>query len=111
MTKTINNIVNFIIRHAVWIFAIILGLAFLGPFIEIYNKVIIIVILLGVALGWTNLAVFSFTKIDFTKKIMSGDDGEYSKFEQIASAIIILGILVGVHVLVGLAFYILTLNV
>ncbi len=111
MKKTLHEIVNFITRHAVWITAILTGLAVLGPFIEIYNKVIIIVILLGVALGWSNFAVFSFTKIDFTKKIMSGDDGEYSKFEQIASAIIVSGILLGVHILVGLAFYILTLNV
>lgn len=111
MKKLWNDIINFIMRHAVWITAILLGLAVLGPFIEIYNKVIIIVILLGVALGWTNLAVFSFTKIDFTKRIMSGDDNQYSKFEQIASAIIVSGILLSVHILVGLAFYILTLNV
>jgi hypothetical protein len=111
MKKTFSDIISFITRHAVWITAILLGLAVLSPFLEIYNKVIIIIILLGVALGWSNLAVFSFTKINLTKKIMSGDDGASSASEQIATAIIIAGILLGVHILVGLAFYILTLNV
>lgn len=111
LKKILSDIVNFITRHSIWIIAILLGVIFLGQFIEIYNKVIIIVILLGVALGWSNLAIYSFTKINFTKKIVAGDDNEYSKLEQIAFAIIIAGILLGVHVLVGLSFYILTLSV
>ena len=102
---------NWILRNLVWIVIIGLGLYYLNPTFEFMHKLVTIAVLEGMALGFSGIALYAYTKVNFTKKLMYGSDNELSKFEQVGASIVIGCIFVGVHILIGISFYILQLEV
>lgn len=56
-----------------------------------------------VALLLSNLAVYTYTHISFTKGISYGDDGRLDDIERVALSTVVGDIFKGVHFLVGLA--------
>jgi len=90
---------------------IVIGIVYFSFNLEIINKIMLIVILEGLALVLSNIALYIYTEVDFTKKLMFGKDDELSKFEQVGASIVVAGIFLGVHMLVGLSFFILQLEI
>lgn len=102
---------NTALRSLIVAVVIIIGIVYFSFNLEIINKIMLIVILEGLALLLSNLALYIYTEVDFTKKLMFGQDNELSKFEQLAASVVVAGIFVGVHLLVGISFFILQLEI
>jgi len=102
---------NTAIRNLIAAIIITTGIVYFSFNLEVINKIILIVILEGLALLLSNIALYIYTEIDFTKKLMFGEDDELSKFEQLAASVVVAGIFIGVHLLVGISFFILQLEV
>lgn len=107
----IKDVLDWILRNLVWIALIGVGLWFLQPTFELIHKLLLIVVLEGIALGLSGIGLFVYTKISFTHELMYGKDNELSKTEQLGASIVVGSIFVGVHLLVGLTYYILSLEV
>lgn len=105
-----NDIWDFIRRNLVWIALIIVGLIFIQPTFELLHKLALIAVLEGLALGLSGIALFVYTKVNFARKLIDKDENQ-SDAEILAYSIITASIFVGVHILVGLTFYILSLEV
>lgn len=107
----VKDAVNYITRHLTWVILILAGMYFLQPTRELIGKFLIIVILEGIALALSNVALFVYTKIDFTRTISYGENKLLDHVELNAFSRVIAAIFIGVHVLVGLSFFILQLEV
>ena len=106
-----KKILDFTIRNAIWLGLIVLGLIFLQPTFDTLNKLTLIVVLEAMAMGLSGIALFVFTHVKFTKNLAYGNDGKLNTWEQRALLSFAGQIFIGVHVLVGIAYYILQLEV
>ena len=105
-----NDIWDYIRRNLVWIALIIVGLIFIQPTFELLHKLALIAVLEGLALGLSGIALFVYTKVNYARKLIDNDEFQ-SGAEKLAYAIITASIFMGVHILVGLTYYILSLEV
>ena len=109
--RTLTKIGDFLLRNAVWVVLIVLNIYYIQPTKELIGKLLLIIVLEGIALGLSGLALYVYTSVEFTKKLMDGGDGELSKFEQLGASLVTAGVFIGVHLLVALSFFILQLEV
>jgi threonine/homoserine efflux transporter RhtA len=106
----LNDIWDFIRRNLVWIALVIVGLIFIQPTFELLHKLALIAVLEGLALGLSGIALFVYTKVKVARKLIDKDENQ-SDAEILAYSIITASIFVGVHILVGLTYYILSLEI
>lgn len=100
---------DFLIRNITWVLLILVGLYFLEPTTELLNKLTLLVVLEGLALGLSGVASYVYTKVKFTKVLIYGEDFKLNSVER-HSLIDLLGkVFIGVHILVGVGFFILQL--
>lgn len=111
MKDKIKEVLNWIYRNIIWIILIGVGLFYIQPTFSLLHKLALIVLMEGIAIGLSGVALFCYTKINWTKKILYGGDNELSKMEQLGASIVVGAVFVGVHLLVGLTYYILSLEV
>lgn len=111
MRDKLKLIFNWITRNATWIALILLGWYFIQPTRELIGKFLIIAILEGLAIGMSGLALFAYTKIDFTNKIYNDGEEQVDDYERLGASIVTGLIFLGVHVLVAGTFFILQLEV
>lgn len=108
-----RNVVKFILRHSVWFLLILIPVSFFFQSNLIMFCIFYISLAEGLALNFSNLGVHSFTKYNFLKAFDKiADDRQergayliYKGLCQIANAIVIAFIYLGVHILVGYAMY------
>jgi len=108
--RKLNDIWDYIRRNLVWIALIIVGLIFIQPTSELLHKLALIAVMEGLALGLSGIALFVYTKANFARKLIDNDEFQ-SGAEKLAYSLITASIFIGVHILVGLTFYILSLEV
>lgn len=102
MNIQVKSVVNFIFRNAVWLIIGIVAALFLRPGIAEIRTFLSIAFLEAFAIALSGAALFAYTKINFTKLIIEGDDKKLNSVER-HSAIVVLGyIFLAVHILVGL---------
>jgi hypothetical protein len=82
-----NNILDFIKRHAVWLSLGALALIFLSPGIAELKTILLITAIEALAIALSGIALYVYTKIDFTKDTLTTNPGL---------------IFLGVHVCVGM---------
>ena len=82
-----KDIWNFIIRHAIWIALVVLALLLFKPGLSEIRTLLLIVAVESIALALSGLALYAYTKIDFTKELGNLNPGL---------------IFLGVHICVGL---------
>lgn len=111
LINKLKQIGNWILRNLLWVGIILIAGYFIQPTKELIGKFLVIILLEGIALGMSGLALYVYTKVDFSKKLMDGGNGELSKFEQLGASIVTGLIFVGVHILVAGTFFILQLEV
>lgn len=102
MNYKIKSAIDFIIRNAVWLIIGTIAVFFLRPGIAEIKTFLFILTVEAIALSLSGIALFTYTKIPFTKLIMEGDDKKLNSVER-HSVMVVLGyIFLGVHILVGL---------
>jgi len=111
MKEQLKIVGNWLLRHLAWIILILVAGYFIQPTRELIGKFFIIAALEGMAIGMSGLALFAYTKVNFIKKMYSGNDGTVNTSEQLGASIITGLIFLGVHVLVAGTFFILQLEV
>lgn len=104
-----SEITNFILRHLSWIIGVVLCLHLLNEVIpEITTFIVFILLMENLAIGLSMMALFAYTRIKFTKRIIYGDDGVLNEREATAFQIVTAIVFLGVHILVAtctLIFY------
>ena len=83
-----EKIKDFLLRNALWFIGGILALALLQPGLSEIRSILFLVLIEFLALALAGIAVFAYTKVDFTKEISKSALGQ---------------IFLGVHFLVGLS--------
>lgn len=102
MNNKVKAIFKFIMRHAAWFVLGAVAVILLKPGTAELQTFFFIICLEAMAIALSGLALFAYTKIDFTRLIMEGDDNKMNSVER-HSAMVVLGhIFLGVHILVGL---------
>ena len=100
-----KTIIDFVIRHSIWIILGIIALLLLSNafslFQVIFNILLVAVASECVALGLSSVALFVYTKINFTA-LDYDKDGKYNSVETHAFARVIAAIFIGVHLLVAI---------
>lgn len=96
---------DFLLRNLTWIGIGLIGLILLCPAVEQLDTILTCVVLEMLALGLSGLALYVYTKIQFTKDLTYGEDGKLTAYEQRALSQVISAIFVGVHLLVGLVYF------
>ena len=76
------------------------------PLYELRRVFLIIAYLEMMAIAMSSMALFFYTKFNFLRAIALGTDNKLSENERIAVLNVIGYVFLGVHILVGLAFYI-----
>ena len=102
-----DSIKNFVLRHLVWIILVFAGSAIMwlqfGEFFPAFVATLIgCVMAEGVALGLSGLAVYAFTNVKFTKKLVAGPDDVVSAVESHGRLIVTGCIFLGTHFLIGI---------
>lgn len=64
-----NNILNIISRNAVWVAIGTLAILLFGPAVQELKTLLLIIAVEALALGLSGIAVYVFTRIDFTQGI------------------------------------------
>lgn len=101
---------DFILRNLTWIAIIVVGLVLLQPTFELLNKLMVILVLEGMAMGLSGIALYVFTRVKFTQYVAMGNDELMTEEERYALLKYAGYVFLGVHVLVGLSFFILSLE-
>jgi hypothetical protein len=63
-----ENVVNYIKRNIIWIAALILSIILLNPGIAEIKTLMLVIAVESIALCFSGVAVFAYTKIDFIKE-------------------------------------------
>ena len=97
---------DFLKRNGVWlgiiiVFLVILWIYFGEVFWNFIMALTMSCIAEGVALALSNIAVYAYTHIPFTKRLIMGEDGKMSSVEQHGFSQTLGSIFIGVHVLVA----------
>ncbi|MBM2817025.1 MAG: hypothetical protein HW421_3787 [Ignavibacteria bacterium] len=61
-----NNLINFFTRHAIWLALGVVAILFLNPGIEEIKTLLLITAVECLAIALSGIAVYVYTKIDFT---------------------------------------------
>lgn len=97
---------NFILRHSTWFGLGLISLLLLiwqfGAITEFIRTLLMICTVEAIALALSSVAIFVYTKLDFTAGIIYGADKKLGSIEQHAFIQVIGNIFLGVHILVGL---------
>jgi len=104
---------DFIKRHSVWILLAVIGVFISFPNSEEIQTIAMLLRAEALALILSMMGLFAYTKINFTKKLIKGEDGIITETEQTAFTPVIGHVFFGVHFLVGvyyLAVYITKFN-
>lgn len=80
-------IINIIIRNSVWLGIALLSLLILGPGLAEFKTLLLITAIESVAIALSGVAIFAYTKVDFTRE----ESGVNLGF-----------VFLGVHICVGL---------
>lgn len=102
MDKKMKSVIDFILRNAVWLLIGIVAVFFLRPGTAEIQTFLFIATLEAMALCLSGIALFTYTKIPFTKLIMEGDDKKLNSVERHSIMVVLGYIFLGVHILVGL---------
>ena len=102
MNEKIKTAIDFVARHAVWFIIGILAFFFMKPGIAEIQTFLFIAFFEAVAIGLSSLALYAYTKINFIKALLKGDDDKFSDFERQGMYDVIGKVFLSVHVLVGL---------
>lgn len=102
MKANLSKIIDFIARNATWFIIGAISLYLLKPSKPELQTFFFIAALEAMALFFSNVALFVFTKIPFTKLILEGKDKEFNEEERKSLAVVLGYVFVGVHVLIGL---------
>lgn len=105
-----KEILDFFARNFTWLAIVGVGLFFLNPTYVLINKLFVILVLEGMAMGLSGVALYVFTKVKFTKWVAMGNDDLLTEEEHYALMKYAGYVFLGVHVLVGLSFFILSLE-
>jgi len=101
---TWKSVWDFILRHAVWVLIAIVGFYIAYPYKQEIQTIAMLCRAEALALVLSSLALFVYTKIQFTKKFSYGDDDKLSSVEAHAFSRVIAAVFLGVHILVGLYY-------
>jgi len=82
-----KNIWNFISRHAIWFIIGIISILFFNPGFAEIKTMLFITLIESLAIALSGIAVYAYTKIDFTKDMVNTNLGF---------------IFLGVHLCIGL---------
>jgi hypothetical protein len=101
------EIKDFILRHLVWVLLITVGIIFLWVFFgaffwQFIGTMLMCIIAEGVAIALSGIGTYAFTKINFTKILIEGDDKRISATERLGMMQVIGAIFIGVHFVVGI---------
>ena len=102
MITQIKSVVDFILRNAVWLIIGIVAVFFLRPGTAEIQTFLFIAVHEAIALTLSGIALYTYTKIPFTKLIMEGDDNKINSVERYSMMVVLGQIFLGVHILVGL---------
>jgi len=102
-----EKVKDFILRHLVWLTLITAGILFLmfyfdKFFWEFIGTLLMCMIAEGVALLLSNLVLYAFTTIKFTKGVIEGEDKKISATERHGLLLVTGYIFLGVHFVVGI---------
>ncbi len=100
-----DKILDFIKRNVVLTAVAGIALFLLAAGFEETRSLLMIVVTECIAISLSELAVFAYTRINFTKTIIEGDDGKLSDAERHDLLHVIAYIFLGVHILCGLVFF------
>lgn len=76
------------------------------PLYELRRVFMIIAYMELMAIAMSSMALFFYTKFNFLRAMALGEDNQLSENERIAVLNVVGKIFIGVHILVGLTFYI-----
>lgn len=79
---------------------------FIEPLYELRRVFMIIAYLELMAIAMSSMALFFYTKFNFLRAVALGEDNKLNEKERIAILNVIGYVFLGVHILVGLTFYI-----
>ena len=105
-----TDVFSSVVRNLNWIILGGLALYFLNPNYALLHNLTLIIVLECLALGFSNLGVFVYTKIKFVNKLVDSDPTRLTAYEAQANSNIIAAIFIGAHILVGLSWFNLQYN-
>lgn len=106
----VKSVFSFISRNAIKILPGLIFLYYLNPSYMLLHNLALIVVLESIALVMTGIAIYTTTHINFVEELIDVIKNKITSFEALAHAIIISGIFIGVHFLVGVSWFILQYN-
>lgn len=99
------KIKDFILRNGTYFIIGAISLFLLKPALAEFNTILLVSFLECLAIFFSGLASFAYTRFSFTKILLEGEDSKYSVYER-SSMVKLLGfIFLGVHILVGLVVF------
>lgn len=90
--RNLSEILNFILRNAVWFGIAVLSLLILGPGIAEFKTLLLIAAIESVAIALSGVAIFAYTKVDFTRDEAGGNLGFVFLGVHICVGLIVLGV-------------------
>ncbi len=97
-----SKITNFILRHISWLIGVAVGIYLLGTIEGFMNFIVFVCTMECLAIGLSMSALFAYTRINFTKLLIYGEDGIIDDGEALAFQKVIANVFVGVHILVAI---------
>jgi hypothetical protein len=97
-----EKIIDWIKRNGIITVIGLLAIYFLIPGTAEINTVLSVIFYETLAISLSGIALYAYTKIDFTNKLLKGEDEKLNSVEQHGLYRVIGNVFVGVHLLVGL---------
>jgi len=104
------TIKSWLLRNVVWVIIAGVLFYFLKPTYALIHNLMIIGLLETFAIAFSGVALFCITKLNFINKLINDKDDIVSMWEMLAAAIIVSATIIGVHILIGLSWYIMQFN-
>jgi hypothetical protein len=102
---TQSHIINWILRHSTTILLFIIGILVLFPTKEEYDTIAILLRAEAIAILLSGIALYSYTKINFTRNLLDYDKNDkYNSIEISAFSRVISAIFFAVHLLVAIIY-------
>jgi hypothetical protein len=102
MNDKIKTAIDFVSRHAVWFITGLLAAIFMRPGLAEIHTILFIALFEAAAIALSGLALYAYTKINFTKVLLKGDDDKFTDLERQGMYDVIGKVFMSVHMLVGL---------
>jgi hypothetical protein len=87
-----NNIINFVTRNALWLTIAAISLLIFRPGAAELKTLLLVAIIESAAIALSGVALFAYTKIDFTKDTASSNLGFIFLGVHISVGLIVLGV-------------------